>query len=128
MIPSVNLELEKINNLFCANKLSLKVGKYFFFGFSSKTFTHYPQLSIRGRLVQLENKTKFSGVIIYNKLNLSDHIGGVCTVLCSSAIIIKKIQFSFRILLCNHFSIAIYIFHVDTPLGQGLVKSFLANV
>ena len=42
MVPLVNLELEKINNWLCANKLFLNVEKSLFTVFSFRTLTLYP--------------------------------------------------------------------------------------
>ena len=75
----VNIELNKLNNWFKSNKLSLNTGKtkYTFFhklNLSDNIPLQLPELKIHNTIIKRERATKFLGIIIDENLTWKNHI------------------------------------------------------
>ena len=77
LVPLVNIELEKIDQWICANKLSLNTDKTSFMIFSNTTTQNAPSIIIRNTIIDVCHKQKFLGVIIDDKLKYKEHINSI---------------------------------------------------
>lgn len=81
LAKEITTELEKLNDWFMANKLSLNVSKtnFIIFGYIKPNLDI--QILINDKLIEQLESVKFLGVIIDNKLTWKPHIGNVCSKL-----------------------------------------------
>ena len=72
-----NRELENVDHWLRANKLSLSISKSKFMIFSNKILA-VPNLKIRNESINYVNEINILGIILDDKLKLSNHISNVC--------------------------------------------------
>ena len=75
----MNTELTHITDWFRANKLSLNVSKTNYMLFSSKTPSHYNDITIDNNAIAQVHTTKFLGITIDDKLTWNQHINNITT-------------------------------------------------
>ena len=71
---NINKELEKLNEWFALNKLSLNVSKTNFMRFGNRHYNGKIELRIGIKEIEGVFVTKFLGVLMDNKLNWKEHI------------------------------------------------------
>ena len=86
----VSNELEKLNEWFAVNKLSLNVSKTKFMLFTNCRREQHVSISINNSEIDMVYKTKLLGVVIDSKLNWKDHIAMVKSKLSKSIAIMHK--------------------------------------
>ena len=88
----INIELNKIQNWLCTNRLSLNISKSMFSIFSNFQNFDKPQITIANEEISYSKSTKYLGMIIDDKLNFSNHIRSVCNKIRSRIGILKKLS------------------------------------
>ena len=91
-IPLINLELEKLDEWVCANKLSLNTSKTAYTIFSNKRLNNIPGVIIRNTEIVACQKQKFLGIILDNKLSFNDHINKTANKVKSANGILWKLS------------------------------------
>ena len=104
----INKELEKFNEWFALNKLSLNVSKTNFMRFGNIHSNVKIELRIGDKEIEEVFVTKFLGVLMDNKLNWKEHICMIKSKLAKSNAIIYRASeyldtFSLKILYCSLF-------------------------
>ena len=77
LIRKTNFELGKIDNWFCANKLSFNISNSQFCMFSHIHYNNSSALYIRGQVLPQCSHPNFLGMVIDDKLPFSAHITNV---------------------------------------------------
>jgi hypothetical protein len=90
----VNTDLSKLNNWFCANKLSLNVSKtnYLLFTNSKINYDETFSLTINKSIIKRKTCLKFLGILIDDHLHWHAHINSCQSKLISSLYAINKIK------------------------------------
>ena len=91
MFEVMNVELRKVDNWLCANKLSLNLDKTAFMIYSNKNKNIDDAIIIRDQTISRVRSTKFLGIIIDDELRFVDHIGLVCSKVAKSSGILRKL-------------------------------------
>ena len=86
------MELRKVDNWLCANKLSLNLDKTAFMIYSNKNKNIDDAIIIRDQTISRVRSTKFLGIIIDDELRFVDHIGLVCSKVAKSSGILRKLS------------------------------------
>ena len=86
----VSNELDKLNEWFAVNKLSLNLSKTNFMLFTNSRRDQNISISINNCEIDMVYKTKFLGVMIDNKLKWKDHVAMVKFKLSKSIAIMRK--------------------------------------
>ena len=86
----VSNELDKLNEWFAVNKLSLNLSKTNFMLFTNSRRDQNISISINNCEIDMVYKTKFLGVMIDSKLNWKDHVAMVKSKLSKSIAIMRK--------------------------------------
>ena len=86
----VSNELDKLNEWFAVNKLSLNLSKTNFMLFTNSRKDQNVSISINNCEIDMVYKTKFLGVMIDSKLNWKDHVAMVKSKLSKSIAIMRK--------------------------------------
>ena len=86
----VSNELEKLNEWFAVNTLSLNLSKTNFMLFTNCRREQNVSISINNSEIDMVYKTKFLGVVIDSKLNWKDHVAMVKSKLSKSIAIMHK--------------------------------------
>ena len=105
---NINKELEKLNEWFALNKLSLNVSKTNFMRFGNRHSNVKIKLSIGDMEIEEVLVTKFLGILMDNKLNWKEHIRMIKSKLAKSNAIIYRASkyldtFSLKMLYCSLF-------------------------
>ena len=86
----VSNELDKLNEWFAVNKLSLNLSKNNFMLFTNCRREHNFNICINNCEIDMVYKTKLLGVVIDSKLNWKDHVAMVQSKLSKSIAIMHK--------------------------------------
>ena len=90
----VSTELDKFNDWFASNKLSLNIDKTNYIAFnSSRTFSWNNDITMGGKILKPVLTTKFLGVHIDNRLTWSEHISTVCRKIARNTGILSKLKY-----------------------------------
>ncbi|WP_411026860.1 hypothetical protein, partial [Salmonella sp. s55044] len=90
---TVSRELDKFNDWFAANKLSLNIDKTNYVAFNtSRTFNWDKDIKMGGKILKQVYTTKFLGVHIDHKLSWCDHISIVCNKVAKNVGILSRLK------------------------------------
>ena len=90
----ISFELNKFNDWFAANKLSLNIGKTKYIAFNtSRNFIWDKDIVMGGKILNQVYTTKFLGVHIDNKLSWREHIYKVCRKSAGSIGVISRLKY-----------------------------------
>ena len=89
---TANLNLDKIYNWLCANRLKLNIDKTKFSIFTKKKVTWNPIIKINNCIIEQTHCSKLLGIFVDNKLNFSNHIKKVCSKLAYCGHILNKVD------------------------------------
>ena len=90
LCKNVSLELDKLNNWFAVNKLSLNISKTNFIIFGNRKYKGDINIKINNFNIERVYVTKFLGVYIDHKLNWKKHIDVICSKISRSISIMYK--------------------------------------
>ena len=113
---ALDYDLSTLQDWFCANKLTLNVGKSVCILFNKKETADQLNLSINGEIIPQVNYTKFLGLWIDRNLNWKEHIGRLIIKLSKNSNLLKMSK-NFLTPITQKI---VYYAHIHSNLTYGL--------
>ena len=95
LIQQINLELPKIHDWLCANKLTLNLSKSKYLIFQPRQKLNYnllPPLTLAGQYLDYSFNVKYLGLIIDCHLSWHDHIEYTCSKISKNLNVMTKVK------------------------------------
>jgi len=101
LINEVNKELDKVNDWFMVNKLSLNVSKTNFIIFKKNIASSNPAVIIMNtNIIKQVTSTKFLGVLINSEIGWKEHISAITMKISRALGVISRIRYGLTAKTC----------------------------